>query len=469
MLLFNQKPASVRSTNRSAPQRTVVVITAALLLALSFGTGSQAAPADGLPPQKPGQDFTVKLTKRFEVADHRGRLCPDGKTLIVERWDSTGQMRMLDARTGKELYAFDKEPRAFDLLPDGRSLTALITEYRSPDKPPKGQKEFKGEARYYQEMKVWDLAKPQAPRERLVIPDASRPVFSPDGRWLLVVCQEQGQPLRWDLWGLEKGKRLARFPVKQANDYWPAFSPDGALLAIPDPEAVRLYELPDGKELRALEHKSSRPPSGDVSCVLSARGNTSSRSAFAPDGKTLATSGDDGKVKLWDVATGKLSATLEGHSQPYTFLRYSPDGNLLVTGSIGVKEVLRVAPGLPGKPPVTAKATIIDPSVGEVLVWDARTRTKQQTLPIHCPRSLSWSPDGKILAVGDESGSAAGKPPVLQLWDALQVARWGRGKPLPSVSLPPTARRCSPSILPALSFGMWRLCPPSESWCPCWN
>jgi WD40 repeat protein len=395
--------------------RSVLFLCSVTVLA-SLGAFWLSVVQAGAPPQAGGAAFTVDLTKRFEINDHRGRLSPDGKTLIVERWDSTGQIRLLDARTGQELHALPKKPRAFDLSPNGRILTGLFSEFRAPYKPPEGQKEFKGEARYYEEMHVWDVANLKAPKRRLVIPDASRPVFSPDGRWLLVSSQEKNQPLHWDLWGLEKGKRLARFPIKTPGEYWPVFSPDGALLAIPDPEAVRLFQVPGEKEVRLLRHKCSRPIY-EMSCVLFARGNANTRTVFAPNGKMLATGGDDGKVKLWNVASGELAATLEGHSQSHTFVRYSPDGKRLLTGSIGITEVWRVAPGLPGRPVVKGKARIIDRGAGEVLVWDTQTLAKLHTLPIRCPGSLTWSPDGKILAVGDQSAAAFGKPPALRLWD----------------------------------------------------
>jgi WD40 repeat protein len=393
---------------RLFPCNTAAVV---LVISMTFLLHGQDAPAQA---GKDGAGFTVKLTKLAEISDWRGRLLADGKRLIVERWDSTGQMKVLDARTGKELKALDARPRSFTLSPDGRTLAALTTAYLAPPIPPKR------EGVYHLEMKVWDLTNPLATKERMAIPEGHSCVFSPDGRWLLAHCQDQlGQKVRWELWGLDAGKRLASFPLKQPpGEYCPAFSPDGKILAFPTPEDVKLYEVPSGKELRVLAHKSGRPIY-ENHCVLFARGD-STRTMFAPDSKTLATGGDDGKVTLWDVASGKVRATLEGHGQPHTFVRYSPDGKRLLTGSVGTVEVLRVAPGLPGRPPVTGKARIIDRTAGEVILWDAQTLAKQHTLPIHCPPSLSWSADGTILAAGDQSKSAAGKPTSLQLWDTAR-------------------------------------------------
>jgi WD40 repeat protein len=67
--------------------------------------------------------------------------------------------------------------------------------------------------------------------------------------------------------------------------------------------------------------------------------------AFSADGRLFATSGDTNnanttapkrdsrpsKIRLWEVETGRLVRTLEGHADAVHFVSFSPDGTLLVS------------------------------------------------------------------------------------------------------------------------------------------
>src|SRR5262245_40569993 len=55
--------------------------------------------------------------------------------------------------------------------------------------------------------------------------------------------------------------------------------------------------------------------------------------AFSPDGKTLASSGSDLRIRLWGITTGKERRQLLGHQGPIHSLTFSLDGKTLISRS----------------------------------------------------------------------------------------------------------------------------------------
>ena len=70
----------------------------------------------------------------------------------------------------------------------------------------------------------------------------------------------------------------------------------------------------------------------EESVVLARHEGGVSAVAASPDGKTLATAGVDGQIRLWDAATQRLRSELAGHEKgQVNAMAFSPDGSVLAS------------------------------------------------------------------------------------------------------------------------------------------
>jgi WD40 repeat protein len=156
------------------------------------------------------------------------------------------------------------------------------------------------------------------------LPDASCLAFSPEGGTL--ACGSRLGTIK--VWDVERGVERARLDRPGVCVAALAYSPDRQTLAIAlhPPGEHDWADDPSGLLLWGVTRhhlKASLPGHATgTRCV-----------AFAPDGRTLASGGDDRLVSLWDPAAGQQRAALEWHLDSVCSVAFAPDGQTLATAS----------------------------------------------------------------------------------------------------------------------------------------
>ncbi|MFV2068559.1 MAG: WD40 repeat domain-containing protein, partial [Pirellulales bacterium] len=163
---------------------------------------------------------------------------------------------------------------------------------------------------------LWDLDRQSKLRQITAFPEADDEInviaFSPDGTTLATATRWGN---RLGLWDVATGKRLEQFEADDCDSL--AFSPDGELLAYCDGRDVVLWNTRTRTQIKRLVGHSL----------------TVNALAFAPDGYTLATAGEDRKIKFWDTVTWKERSERRAHAAPIRSIAFSPDGRTLASGA----------------------------------------------------------------------------------------------------------------------------------------
>ncbi len=288
---------------------------------------------------------------------------PDGKWLatisrerLVRIWDVAA--RCLVARLSGLDTLVD---RGATLLfsPDGRFLVATT-----------GSVEFKDTLTgSFESLWVWETENWNQPPRKLA--GIKLPVFFlPGGQTM--VSRTFGGVLLWDTSTWQQ--------TELSNEFFPglgrlgAVSSDGKVIAATVGEnEIQVWDVASQTKLNQFAWKLERITDLPKAMAVSA------------DANFFALSDWKGRIKIWEVHSGREFASWPAHTSPIYGLCFSPDSRMLATA--GFDQVVHL--------------------------WDVKTQTRLNTFRGHSNElwSVSFSPDGALLASG-------GKDCTAKLWNA---------------------------------------------------
>jgi WD40 repeat protein len=392
-----------------------------------------------------GEDRTVRLWRITDgarlgtLSGHSGAVTalafsPDGKVLASGSPDTTIRLWDVTARRAlRTLEGHDAGVQGLSFSPDGRTLASASRDGT---------------------IRLWDVIVDHPPT---LLGQQKEPfwcvAFAPDGK--TVVSGGQDKMVRFWPIGEPKPKPPQEHQPQQGpqalqsqqpapslavgNDVLAiAFAPDGTTLAVAVSDAQATVPTPGSVvfvDARARAF-SGGSMNGHLGIVLAL--------AFAPDGKTLATSGADRSIRLWDLASRTTRAVWLGprppgsaqerimmHLDPVVALTYAPDGKTVITATgspiltfwdVATHEIVRRLRDSSGAVRALAispdGATLAFGGDGQVVnLWDLAAGRERAVLKVHegAITCLSFAPDGKSLVSGSRDASAV-------IWDVAKGA-----------------------------------------------
>lgn len=184
-----------------------------------------------------------------------------------------------------------------------------------------------------------------------------------------------------------------------------ACSPDGSSLAASVEGPVTLCDAQTGETWREL----------------AGHGFGTTALSWSPDGRTLATAGQDGAARLWDAREGTELARLDGGEPWVSSVVYSPDGRYLATATgrrLRLWKVVRAGCELLWESedhestvtdlrwrPGSSKELVVSSYGGLALYKPGSPESVRRFAWKGSTLTIRWSPNGRYIATGDQDST----------------------------------------------------------------
>jgi WD40 repeat protein len=166
-------------------------------------------------------------------------------------------------------------------------------------------------------------------------------------------------------------------------------------------------------------------------CVFKETAGITLAICYSPDGKTVLTTHENGRVRLWNT-DGHSLLTCQGHQSWAWTAQFTPDSQRIVSGSadrtlriwsVATGQCLQVLTGHQGwiwsvsiSPDGHTIASASDD--GTIKLWEAASGICQRTIPVAGGSvfAVAYSPDGRVFATGSQDGG-------IGIWEAERGTR----------------------------------------------
>ena len=261
-------------------------------------------------PVKPGQPAMSELFRLLVAADADDRMpqkddpLPKGQIALIESWIQQGAKFDGPNATAHLTSLIPREPHPNPPTSYARPVPVAALAF-SPDG---AQLAASG----YHEVTLWDASNGKLLRRVKNLPQRIQALaWHPAGQWLAVGGGTPGQSGEITLVDVTKGEVGKVWGRTIDTVMTLAFDAQGERLAAGGADnAIRVFSMPDGKELRLIQQHAD--------WVLGL--------AFSPDGQHLASASRDRSARVFGLATGELEASYMGHEAPVSGVTFSPDG-----------------------------------------------------------------------------------------------------------------------------------------------